>query len=82
MTCCRDLEKDIENDPEVREVLEGTGGDPKKVLANMARLRESYGEADDLNSSELGVATPMRVLFRGFDPQGLYVRVPSAIRRL
>jgi len=73
----RDLEADIENDPEVREVLEGANGDPEKVRRNMReRLKRPAPSGEEVFTNDsYGVDKPMRVVFRGMDPMAVYVRV-------
>lgn len=71
---CSDLQRDVEHDPEVRELLEGTEGDPEKVRAKMREMRESRGIDDEAFANTLGSSKPMKVTFRELDPASVYVR--------
>ncbi|KAG2437610.1 hypothetical protein HYH02_011249 [Chlamydomonas schloesseri] len=65
----RILEEDADNDPEVAELLEGTGGDPDKIREKMKhRLKQS-----DVHREEAGSDVPPRISFRAISPLGLWV---------
>ena len=85
---CRDLYQ--YDDPETREVLEGTEGDPDLIRQNMKRQMRAEEERGELSSGPATLANmisprqgskePMRVRFRGFDPGMAWVRFPSLAR--
>jgi hypothetical protein len=68
---CRDLERDVDYDPDVKELLDGTNGDP-----NLIRMRMSeYVDRKDapLIAPKLGSEQKLHVMFREFDPGSIYV---------
>nr|ADF43135.1 CGL70p [Chlamydomonas reinhardtii] len=65
----RILEEDADNDPEVAELLEGTGGDPDKIREKMKhRLKQS-----DVHREDGGTDVPPNISFRAISPLGLWV---------
>lgn len=75
MERCRELEEHKEVDPEVKRILDLTGGDEKKMEEAMkeylSREPKEYTDPDDKSSTK-----PVRVSFREYDPASAYVRSP------
>jgi hypothetical protein len=70
--CCRDLERDVDYDPEVRELLDGAGS-PQEV---QARMTEYVDGGDDYTiKNKTGRPETMEVSFREYDPAVAYVRI-------
>jgi hypothetical protein len=65
-----------DDDPIVQEVLKGTDGDPDKIRQNMDEYTDRTAEQAMLQPKE-GSEIPMRVRFRGYDPQAAWVRVAN-----
>lgn len=63
----------MDSDPEIRDLLEGTDGDPEKVRKKMRASLESRG-TDTAMASSLGSAKQIEVKFRELDPAAAYVR--------
>jgi hypothetical protein len=74
LPACRRMQED--DDPVVQEVLEGTHGDPDKIRQNIDEYTERTAEQKMLQPKE-GSEVPMRVRFRGYDPQAAWVRVAT-----
>lgn len=69
---CRDLERDVDYDPEVKELLDGAGSNPAAVRE---RMTEYVDHAEDYTIKEkAGRPEPMSVSFREYDPAVAYVR--------
>lgn len=71
--CFRDLERDADFDPDVRQLLEKSGGNLDSVRAQMAEYVENPD--DTVYRSKTGRPEPVRVSFREFDPAVVYVRL-------
>lgn len=75
---CRDLERDVDYDPEVRALLDGAES-PEAVRERMADYVDG---ADDYTiRSKTGRPEPMKVSFREYDPAVAYVRFLPQNRR-
>ncbi|GLI70598.1 hypothetical protein VaNZ11_015528, partial [Volvox africanus] len=65
----RILEEDVDNDPEVARLLEGTDGDPDLIREKMKfALKET-----DMRREQQGSDVPPVVKFRAISPMGLWV---------
>lgn len=74
---CRDLERDVDYDPEVRDLLDGAGS-PEAVQQRMAQYVDG---ADDYTiRPKTGRPEPMEVSFREYDPAVAYVRGSNSMQ--
>ncbi|GFR47844.1 hypothetical protein Agub_g9624, partial [Astrephomene gubernaculifera] len=65
----RILEEDVDKDPDVARLMEGTGGDPEKIREKMRyALKDS-----DVHREGQGSAVPPRITFRAISPMGLWL---------
>lgn len=68
----RDLERDADFDPDVKKLLEQSGGSLDAVRDRMTDYVENTD--DTVYRSKTGRPEPVQVAFREYDPAAVYVR--------